>query len=709
MFKKLKNLNKYIIVLAIILILLIVAIVVIEKTVGLENILNPKQAEQLEKVTYKTYKVDGKIGYALITFYNEKGIKNISYDKIEINGNGKNKIAIDYTMEDRKSYKFDLEYIDGKKEKITIDYEIPRIKGIYSLNNGIYVNEPYVSTGFEKSRTRFLYPNTEGNLVPGNWINGEAPTNWYNYTSSKWANIYVENNGAEVYYVWIPRYCFKLDHTTERSDVKFINVYNEYIDGVTGEVTPWEELEKQGYQIPEAFSWDMYEIPGFWAMKYTAGDITSPSTVMYDMSVSKGKVTLRNMKPKADIQESIKSYTIALNGKIVQTITDKAELDAINSQVITIADGFNKGEKNTINVTALDKNGQIIGSMTKDYEPAEVNKPDTSGFNQETTFYVTYDDDGEHSTIPVSQPPPNDWYEYGESRWANIVTRNNDMEVYYVWIPRYEFQLDQINQRSTIKFLAGTSTQVDEGYQIPEAFTFNGQELTGFWAMKYTAGDAFGPKYNTEVVATSNSISTKGIIGTDVGENQVYKYYLNGEYKGEKTASADYFTYENLEPNTKYTVLVEIRNSTTNEYLGSAVKQITTIDANKPDLTGFNPDVTYYVEYDEAGTDIINESRNITNDGSNMPDNWYDYSKNRWANIVVKSGTSITYFTWIPRYEFKLTAAQQAQPAIGRSEVRFITKETTQPTDIGYQIPEGFTFNGQELSGFWAMKYTAGE
>ena len=32
------------------------------------------------------------------------------------------------------------------------------------------------------------------------------------------------------------------------------------------------------------------------------------------------------------------------------------------------------------------------------------------------------------------------------------------------------------------------STDVDTGWQIPEAFTFNEKELTGYWAMKYTAG-----------------------------------------------------------------------------------------------------------------------------------------------------------------------------------------------------------------------------
>ena len=93
---------------------------------------------------------------------------------------------------------------------------------------------------------------------------------------------------------------------------------------------------------------------------------------------------------------------------------------------------------------------------------------------------------------------PENWYEYGESRWANIVTRNNGLETYYTWIPRYEFKLDYTAERSNVNFIEGTSKQTTDGYQIPDAFWFDkngngtedeGEQLTGYWAMKYTAGE----------------------------------------------------------------------------------------------------------------------------------------------------------------------------------------------------------------------------
>ena len=610
--------------------------------------------------------------------------------------------------------------------------------GRYELVNGVYLCTPKLDEGFKSERTRYLEVNKDGNLTPGNWIDENPTESWYNYKNQKWANILVENNGSEIYYVWIPRYCFKLDQTTERSDVKFIDTDNNYKDE-EGNITTWEELEQEGYQVPEAFTCQKdalttYELSGYWMTKYTLGDIATPSTINYDMTVSKGIVTLKNITLNTTITNAnpIVKYTVALNGSIVQTIDKKSEVDSITTKNIQINNL--KAGNNTINVTGLNAGGEVVGSMTKEYAPAIVNKPDLSGFDKETTFYVTYDEEEkEYSTIPISQEMPQNWYEYGSSQWANIVTRNNGLEVYYTWIPRYEFYLDQTNQRSVVKFLSGTSRDVDTGYQIPDAFWFDknengkeddGEQLTGYWMTKYTLGAESGPTFDTEVVATSSSIKTKGITGTKVGEGQKYRYYINGEYKGEKTSKTDTFEFSGLSSNTKYTVLVEVRDNTTNEYVGTVVKQISTIDANKPELTGFNSDNTYYVLYDENENEIIGDK--IKNNGSNIPNNWCSYSESKWANIVVTDGTvkngkienatKTTYYTWIPRYEFMITSSQQAKPAVGRTEVRFISG-TSKETDTGYQIPDAFWFdknnngtedNGEQLTGYWMTKYTLG-
>ena len=593
--------------------------------------------------------------------------------------------------------------------------------GKYELINNIYMCTPMLNEGFDETRTRYLEVNSQGNLTAGNWISDNPTSNWYNYEegSNRWANILIENSGKELYYTWIPRYCFKLHQDTGRSEVRFIDTENNYKDK-DGKVTTWEELQNEGFQVPEAFTETIsatktYELPGYWAMKYTLGELTGSSTINYDMSVSRGVITLKNIQLNTDITNSnpITKYTVALNGKIVKTIDKSSDVSNIGSLTITI-DNLKAGD-NTVNITGLNAGGEVVGTMTKDYSPAVVNAPDLSNFDKNTTFYVTYDDDGkEHSTVPISQGTPQYWYEYVESKWANIVTRNNGLEIYYTWIPRYQFTLDQTNKRSTVKFITGTSTKVDTGYQIPEAFWVdkNGdgnkdedEQLTGYWAMKYTLGSETAPTFDTEVTATSSSIKTKGITGTAKADGQVYKYYINGEYKGQKTSSSDTFEFVGLNSNTKYTILVEVRNSA-DEYVGSIVKQISTIDANKPDLNGFKESNTYYVLYDNDGNETIGDK--IKNDGSNMPSNWYDYSSSKWANIVVKEGSTTMYYTWVPRYEFRADSTQYKQPASARTEVRFL-KDTSEDTDTGYKIPEAFAFNGQQLSGYWAMKYTLGQ
>ena len=724
-----------------VVIILLIAIILVLILACFAIVTVPKIIEKVnaEKNTLLSYEVKEKISEneykILIIIRSEDGIEYIKYPNGNIlKANGKNKVGIDYKIVEETGYDFIIKQVGKEEVTETIFKEIQKINGDYVLVNGVYVNKPDLS-GFDSKYTRYLNISEDGKMVPGEWTSTAVnDSEWYSYKDAKWANIYYEVNGANTYYVWIPRYCFKLNQDSERSDVKFIDTSNNYIDADGNKIT-WEQLQEEGYQIPEAFQFSDYRIPGYWAMKYTAGDITTPSTINFDMSVYRGVVTVKNIKLNTAITNTnqIVKYTFALNGNIIKTIENTDEISNINEQIIEFSNMVD-GD-NTVNVTGLNAKGEIVGSMTKLYSPAVVNEPDLSGFDKNTTFYVTYDSNGqEHSTIPITEEVPNDWYEYGESRWANIVTRNNELETYYVWIPRYQFQLDQTNQRSIVKFISGTSKETDEGYQIPEAFWFDkngngtedeGEQLTGYWAMKYTAGDAAAPRFSTELVATSSSIKTKGITGTAVGEGQKYKYYINGEYKGEKTSKDDTFEFSGLSSNTKYTVLVEVRNNATDEYVGTIVKQISTIDANKPELTGFNSNMTYYVLYDESGNQTIGDK--IKNDGSNIPQKWYSYSESKWANIVVTDGTvkngkienatMTTYYTWIPRYEFTITSSQYAQPAAGRTEVRFISG-TSKETDIGYQIPDAFWFDknsngiedeGEQLTGYWAMKYTAGE
>ena len=341
------------------------------------------------------------------------------------------------------------------------------------------------------------------------------------------------------------------------------------------------------------------------------------------------------------------------------------------------------------------------------------------GFNKNNTFYVTYDQKGnEHSVIPAINNPPLNWYNYGDSKWANIVVRNENGEIYYTWIPRYCFKLDQTNKKSDVKFIDTENnyknsetgevilweTLESQGYQIPEAFTFAEKDLPGYWIMKYNIGNVGTALFDAELTASETSIKVNGVTGTSVTDGQIYNYYINGVEKGNKISAEEKFEYEGLLSGQNYVVVIEIRNRETDEYIGVVTKNIKTTKINKPDLSGFEETVTYYVLYDKEGNETIGER--VKKDGSNMPNDWYNYGESRWANIVIKGkddngNETSTYFTWIPRYQFKLD--QQNKKSI----VEFIDGKSNKPIS-GYQIPEAFTFNGVELTGYWIMKYNIG-
>ncbi len=139
-------------------------------------------------------------------------------------------------------------------------------------------------------------------------------------------------------------------------------------------------------------------------------------------------------------------------------------------------------------------------------------------------------------------------------------------------------------------------------------------------------------------------------------------------------------------------------------------------DANAPVLTsGMIP-----VTYDEGQASWVKADTSST---------WYDYDAQMWANAVTvteaqrsqymsaEAGTAIpisainTMWVWIPRYEYQYTNlgndyAGGTQDLPGEVKINFISSEQGTPSNnTMYKIPEGFTFGGEELSGFWMGKF----
>ncbi len=212
----------------------------------------------------------------------------------------------------------------------------------------------------------------------------------------------------------------------------------------------------------------------------------------YLMTANQKGINVKNIKTSTN--KEIAKYTYAINGKI--------EHEGAEAETYTFS---NTSEgTNTVNITALDSNGSIIGSMTKQIIPAKVNEPELNyGFNKELTYYVYYDEnDNEIIGNKINGEAPKNWYNYTHSQWANIVVTDGKVEGgkiieetyknYFVWIPRYAYMLDQTTQKSKVLFLENTSSEIPIGYTIPEAFKWGDNlehDLTGYWISKYQLTD----------------------------------------------------------------------------------------------------------------------------------------------------------------------------------------------------------------------------
>ena len=116
----------------------------------------------------------------------------------------------------------------------------------------------------------------------------------------------------------------------------------------------------------------------------------------------------------------------------------------------------------------------------------------------------------------------NDWYDYVNKKWANAVMVNassrdnymtadegttikeDDVLAYYVWIPRYKYQLFNVNSEEMdpilidVQFESKTTAKSvgssNGEYLTHPAFTFGDAELDGIWVGKFdTSGTADNP------------------------------------------------------------------------------------------------------------------------------------------------------------------------------------------------------------------------
>lgn len=135
--------------------------------------------------------------------------------------------------------------------------------------------------GFNKSNTYYVswdLTNSPYQINEETNLNGVAPSNWYDYTSgvNHWANVKTTGGGNDCYWVWIPRYAYKVPtkgRTAETIDVKFLQGKTNIPIGETEEITNTTPTEGT-WVVHPAFTnvgnGGFGELTGIWVAKYEA-------------------------------------------------------------------------------------------------------------------------------------------------------------------------------------------------------------------------------------------------------------------------------------------------------------------------------------------------------------------------------------------------------------------------------------------------------
>ena len=189
-----------------------------------------------------------------------------------------------------------------------------------------------------------------------------------------------------------------------------------------------------------------------------------------------------------------------------------------------------KTNKPITNVTIeIEKNGnkltyKAITSEEEESNYAELILNGSDPILEDDMIPVKISNDGTVKKADVSKK----WYKYADKEWANAVVLvddstydngetipENKIKAYYVWIPRYKYQLFDNTTESEIqisfesKYASKSQSTTVGQYLTHPAFTYGNEELSGFWVGKFeTTGTSSSPTIKPYMSDNSNSTIT---------------------------------------------------------------------------------------------------------------------------------------------------------------------------------------------------------
>ncbi len=289
-------------------------------------------------------------------------------------------------------------------------------------------------------------------------------------------------------------------------------------------------------------------------------------------------------------------------------------------------------EEVTIDESKKTEKDCVTGSNTSDVEKPVI---------QDGLIPVDFDSNGKTVKADVN----GDWYNYDQKRWANAVAVTNesrdkyknasagtaitesDILAYYVWIPRYKYQLWNVEgnesqpQEIKIEFESkstpkSTGTKNGEWLTHP-AFTFGSTELSGIWVGKFElTGSQSNPTIKPNVASLRNqNVSSLFNIIKSMGSNYGLSSYDSHMMKNSEWGAVAYLSHSKYGKNGEV-----ILNNNSSYTTGCGA------DSASEDSTS-----TCKNAYGSKGNETYNQSTtgNITG--------IFDMSGGAWENVMANS------------------------------------------------------------------------
>ena len=167
-------------------------------------------------------------GVAIATVVNGDGLFNRVRESVRVYENA--------TQEEQDKIQSMINEIDGYLNNSQNNSQGSATDG--SFDSTVGLNTPDTSA-LPTDTTKYVTWNyNETDSIYEEVLSDTAPNNWYDYNNGQWANIKTTANGLEAYWVWIPRFAYRMPNTTGNGDEKEIEVIfvkNNGKEGANGE------------------------------------------------------------------------------------------------------------------------------------------------------------------------------------------------------------------------------------------------------------------------------------------------------------------------------------------------------------------------------------------------------------------------------------------------------------------------------------------